>query len=85
MIKTKQSVLAKHVTRIVGELTNENIEKFQIELANIAMKFEMGAFSKGDEYGHTCLIVKQNKYCELINNLTWTSITLENRRHSTQG
>ena len=53
MIKMKRSVLAEQATQIIGEQTNEVVEKLQVKLANIAMKFETGAFSGGDKCRHT--------------------------------
>lgn len=58
MIKTKWSVLAEHVTRIVDEPSKVYADKVQIKLANIAGKFVMGAFEGGDEKGHTSLVLK---------------------------
>lgn len=76
MIKTKWSMLAEHVTRIVDEPSKVYADKLQIKLANIAVKWVMGAFEDGDETGHTSLVLKRETYCELIGDPTLTSTAL---------
>ena len=62
MAKMKCRIAAEDVTRIMGEPTLEDVEQLQIELVEIAVKFDTGIFQGGDELGHMCLVVSEQKY-----------------------
>ena len=62
MAETKRRIAEENVTKIMGEPTAEDVEQLQIELAEIAVKFDTGIFQGGDELGHMCLIVSEQKY-----------------------
>ena len=74
MNETKKAIMAEQVTRIIGEPTRQQVEELQRELAEIAVKFSTGMFDSGDEYGHMCLVVNQNKYREVIGDNAWTYV-----------
>ena len=74
MNETKKAIMAEQVTRIIGEPTRQQVEELQRELAEIAVKFNTGMFDGGDEYGHMCLVVNQNKYREVIGDNAWTYV-----------
>lgn len=67
IMKTIQSMLAEHVTGIIGEPMKVAMDKLQIKLANIAVKFKVSVFMSRDKYVHMCLVVKQQKYQDSIN------------------
>ena len=72
MAETKRRIAEENVTKITGEPTAEDVEQLQIELAEIAVKFDTGIFQGGDELGHMCLIVSEQKYREEIEDQNWT-------------
>ena len=72
MAETKRRIAEENVTKIIGEPTVEDVEQLQIELVKIAVKFDTGIFQGGDELGHMCLIVSEQKYQEEIEDQNWT-------------
>ena len=72
MNETKKAIALETVTRIIGEPTKQDVEKLEEELAEIAVKFQTGTFTGGDEFGHMCLVVSQEKYRTIINDNAWT-------------
>lgn len=62
MFEAKLSMLSGHMTRIVGEPMKADLDKLQIELSNIAVKFKISVFEGGEDWYQTCWLVKQKKY-----------------------
>ena len=62
MVEMKHRIAAEKVIKIIGEPNAEDGEKLQVELAEIAVKFDTGLFQGGDELGNTCVIVSEMRY-----------------------
>lgn len=71
MAETKRRIAAKDVTRIIREPTAEDINQLEIKCAEIAVKFETGLFQGGDDLGHMCVIVSQQRYRNELDDQTF--------------
>ena len=72
MTETKKAIAAKYMTRIVGGPMKQDVEQLEEELAMIAVKFLIGQFEGGEQFGPMCFVVSQAKYRMTIDNPAWT-------------